>query len=210
MSADKALGSFIESAPPGEVQREHPTRALRSHHTDSAQLADVTKAIKSILENDNVEAKLAPAFQQYNEEQFTTTKLPGGATEVLVSEHNSLGDGRYYDVETQSSFDFDHATGKASAVQSFVLESQHEDLVYVPVRSTTSEHCSTDFHTERASSNPSARTPQNTTPNPRTASFPPPTTPLSPSSPSQTNTRPQTTGTAAGAPRISITRHPRR
>jgi capping protein alpha len=68
---------------------------------------------------------------QYNEEQFTTTKLPGGSTEVLVSEYNSLGDNRYYDVETQSSFDFDHATGKANAVQSFVLESQHEDLVYV-------------------------------------------------------------------------------
>jgi capping protein alpha len=50
---------------------------------------------------------------------------------VLVSEYNSLGDNRYYDVETQSSFDFDHATGKANAVQSFVLESQHEDLVYV-------------------------------------------------------------------------------
>jgi hypothetical protein len=61
--------------------------------------------------------------------------MPGGATEVLVSAYNSLGDGRYYDVETQSSFDFDHATGKASAVQSFVLESQQEDLVYVSSRS---------------------------------------------------------------------------
>ncbi|KAL5118613.1 hypothetical protein ACEQ8H_003464 [Pleosporales sp. CAS-2024a] len=110
MSADKALGSFIQSAPPGE-------------------LADVTKAIKSILEGDNVEAKLAPAYQQYNEEQFTTTKLPGRATEVLVSQYNSLGDGRYYDVETQTAFDFDHATGRASAVQSYVLESQHEDLI---------------------------------------------------------------------------------
>ncbi|KAF1912106.1 F-actin-capping protein subunit alpha [Ampelomyces quisqualis] len=130
MSADKALGSFIESAPPGE-------------------LADVTKAIKSILENDNVDAKLAPAFQQYNEEQFTTTKLPGGATEVLVSKHNSLGDGRYYDVETQSSFDFDHATGKASAVQSFVLESQHEHLVKSLVKSLathTSEHYPKSSH----------------------------------------------------------------
>jgi capping protein alpha len=58
-------------------------------------------------------------------------KLPGGSTEVLVSQYNSLGDGRYYDVETQSSFDFDHATGKASAVQSYVMETQHDDLVYV-------------------------------------------------------------------------------
>ena len=91
----------------------------------------MTKAIKSILGDDSVANELSPAFQKYNEEQFTTTKLPGGATEVLVSEYNALGDGRYYDIDTQSSFDFDHATGKASAVQSHVLESEHEELVYV-------------------------------------------------------------------------------
>lgn len=50
---------------------------------------------------------------------------------MLISEYNSLGGGRYYDVDTQSSFDFDHATGKASAVQSHVQETRHQDLVYV-------------------------------------------------------------------------------
>ncbi|RMZ68731.1 F-actin-capping subunit alpha [Pyrenophora seminiperda CCB06] len=110
MSRTAPLSSFITSAPPGE-------------------LADVTKAIKSILGDDSVANELSPAFQKYNEEQFTTTKLPGGATEVLVSEYNALGDGRYYDIDTQSSFDFDHATGKASAVQSYVLESEQGELV---------------------------------------------------------------------------------
>lgn len=128
MSSTAALASFVQGAPPGEVCLKTP-HELAEHRIDNTQLADVTKAIKSIVGNENVHEELTPAFQQYNEEQFTTTKLPGGATEVLVSEHNSLGDGRYYDVETQSSFDFDHATGKASAVQSYVLESQHEDLV---------------------------------------------------------------------------------
>lgn len=98
-------------------------------NANATQLADVTKAIKSILGDGNVESELAPAYEKYNEEQFTTTKLPGGSTEILVSPYNSLGDGRYYDVETQSSFDFDHSTQKASAVQSYVVESQHEDLV---------------------------------------------------------------------------------
>jgi capping protein alpha len=106
------------------------TRAPPPYHdANTAQLADVTKAIKSILGDDNVETDLGPAYEKYNEAQFTTTKLPGGSTEILVSPYNSLGDGRYYDVETQSSFDFDHATQKASAVQSYVVESQHEDLV---------------------------------------------------------------------------------
>jgi hypothetical protein len=48
-----------------------------------------------------------------------------------VSPYNSLGDGRYYDVESQSSYQFDHETGKASDVRSYVLESEHEELVYV-------------------------------------------------------------------------------
>jgi capping protein alpha len=78
-----------------------------------------------------VSSDLAPAFEKYHESQFSTVKLPGGSSEVLVSEHNRLGDGRYYDVESSSSFAFDHTTQKASGVQSYVLESNHEDLVYV-------------------------------------------------------------------------------
>lgn len=124
MSRNAAFASFVDSAPPGE-------------------LADVTKAIAQILGDNSVQKELSPACQKYNEEQFVTTKLPGGSTEVLVSEYNALGDGRYYDVETQSSFDFDHATGKASAIQSYVMESKHEDLVKGLVKSLgthTSEH----------------------------------------------------------------------
>lgn len=74
---------------------------------------------------------LGPAFKKYNEEQFITVKLPGSSEAVIVSAHNSLGDGRYYDVENSSSFEFDHVTSKASDVQSYSLESKNLDLVYV-------------------------------------------------------------------------------
>ena len=37
-------------------------------------------------------------------------KLPGSSQPVIVSSHNSVGDGRYFDVESSSSFLFDHAT----------------------------------------------------------------------------------------------------
>lgn len=77
----------------------------------------------------NIVKDLGPAFQKYNEEQFTTVKLPGSSELVIVSSHNSLGDGRYYDVENSSSFEFDHATQKASGVQSYSLNSKHSDLV---------------------------------------------------------------------------------
>ncbi|QPG94443.1 F-actin-capping protein subunit alpha [Epichloe festucae Fl1] len=58
----------------------------------------------------NVVSALTPAFERYNEEQLATVKLPGSSQPVLVSTHNSLGDGRYYDVESSSSFAFDHST----------------------------------------------------------------------------------------------------
>lgn len=71
---------------------------------------------------------LGPAFQKYNEEQFATVKLPGSSQQVIISSHSSLGDGRYYHVESSSSFAFDHATQKATAVQSYVLEGALADL----------------------------------------------------------------------------------
>jgi hypothetical protein len=50
--------------------------------------------------------------------------------QVLVSKYNSLGDNRYYDVASASSFAFDHQTQKASAVQSYTPDSQHDDSMY--------------------------------------------------------------------------------
>ncbi|KAL1388678.1 F-actin capping protein alpha subunit-domain-containing protein [Phyllosticta capitalensis] len=108
-SHTEALSSFIESAPPGE-------------------LSNVTAAIKSITGSGDV-SSLGPAYQKYNEEQFTTVKLPGASDPVIVSSFNSLGDSRYYDPSSQTSFAFDHVTQKASDAQSHVLESPHADLV---------------------------------------------------------------------------------
>ena len=58
----------------------------------------------------NLVSQLGPSLKKYNEEQFVTVKLPGSSQPVLVSSHCSLGDGRYFDVESSSSFAFDHAT----------------------------------------------------------------------------------------------------
>ncbi|KAH8816140.1 F-actin-capping protein-like protein subunit alpha-2 [Xylogone sp. PMI_703] len=107
----ETVSAFVEGAPPGE-------------------LADVIADIKALtIETPEIVSQLGPAFEKYNEEQFATVKLPGGSQYVIVSSYNSLGDGRYYDVESSSSFEFDHATQKASAAQSYVLESGHSDLV---------------------------------------------------------------------------------
>ncbi|MBE3050367.1 hypothetical protein IMZ48_49305 [Candidatus Bathyarchaeota archaeon] len=76
---------------------------MRARESLTVGLAD----IKS-LATPQVVSSLGPAFQRYNEEQFATVKLPGSSQEVIISSHNSLGDGRYYDVESSSSFQFDH------------------------------------------------------------------------------------------------------
>lgn len=105
------VSAFVEGAPPGE-------------------LADVIADIKALtIEEPHLVSQLGSAFEKYNEEQFATVKLPGSSQRVIVSSHNSLGDGRYYDVESSSSFAFDHTTQKASGVQNHVLESKQSDLV---------------------------------------------------------------------------------
>ncbi|UNI22587.1 F-actin-capping protein subunit alpha [Purpureocillium takamizusanense] len=116
MSQLETISAFVEGAPPGE-------------------LADVVADIKSLTDSPNIVAELGPAFEKYNEEQLTTVKLPGSSQTVLISSHNSLGDSRYYDVESSSSFEFDHVTQKASDVQSHVIEGSQADLVKSTLKS---------------------------------------------------------------------------
>ncbi|MCJ1448978.1 MAG: F-actin-capping protein subunit alpha [Stictis urceolatum] len=105
------VSKFIQGTPPGGV-------------------ASVVRQIKLLTPDEpDLLQSAEPAFQKYNEEQLTAVKLPGASQSVLVTPYNSLGDGRYYDVESSSSFEFDHTTQKASNVQSYTLDSQHTDLI---------------------------------------------------------------------------------
>ncbi|KAI1380403.1 subunits of heterodimeric actin filament capping protein Capz [Hypoxylon crocopeplum] len=118
-SSLETIESFVEGAPPGE-------------------LADVINDIKALtIHEPQLVTKLGPAFEKYNEEQFVTVKLPGSSQQVIISSHSSLGDGRYFDVETSSSFAFDHATQKASNVSSYVLEGPQADLVKSTLKSVS-------------------------------------------------------------------------
>ncbi|WPH01054.1 Hypothetical protein R9X50_00388900 [Acrodontium crateriforme] len=107
-SKQATIASFVEAAPPGE-------------------LSNVVADIKALASSEA--QSLEPAFKKYNEEQYTTVKLPGSAEAVLVSEYNSLGNGRYFDAVSQTSFEIDHASQKASGAQQHPLESSHADLV---------------------------------------------------------------------------------
>ncbi|MCJ1329076.1 F-actin-capping protein subunit alpha [Thelotrema lepadinum] len=106
-----AVAEFIKGTPPGELE------------IVIADIEWITHEEKYLLED----AK--PALVSYNEEQLTTVKLPGGSQKVLVTSYNSLGGGRYYDIESSSSFEYDHSNQKASSVKSYSLDSQHIDLI---------------------------------------------------------------------------------
>ncbi|KAK9559975.1 F-actin-capping protein subunit alpha [Aspergillus fumigatus] len=110
-STVELASSFIEGAPPGE-------------------LSDVVADIKALTsDGSDIIPSLAPAFERYNEKQLTTVKLPGASPEVIVSEFNKIEGNRYFDVESQTSFEVDHVTQQASGAQSYVLESQNADLI---------------------------------------------------------------------------------
>ncbi|CAO1597256.1 F-actin-capping protein subunit alpha [Xanthoria calcicola] len=106
-----AVSAFIEGAPPGE-------------------LAEVIADIQKLTVNEpKLLGSVTPAFQKYNEDQLSTVKLHGSGQNVLISPYNALGDGKYYDVETQKSFAFDHQNQKASDVQPYTHDSEYSDLI---------------------------------------------------------------------------------
>ncbi|KAK4549378.1 hypothetical protein LTR36_006375 [Oleoguttula mirabilis] len=107
-SKQSTVASFVEAAPPGEL---------------SNVVADIKALAPSEVQS------LEPAFKKYNEEQYTTVKLPGSSETVLVSAYNSLGNGRYFDSASQTSFEVDHASQKASSPQQHPTDSQHADLI---------------------------------------------------------------------------------
>ncbi|KAI9847457.1 MAG: F-actin-capping protein subunit alpha [Sclerophora amabilis] len=104
------LSSFVGGAPPGELE-------------------DVVADIKALTTDEpNLLSSLNSALEKYNEEQLCTVELPGGNQQAIISSHSAVGN-RYYDVASQRSFVVDHATQKASAVESFVPQTNNIDLL---------------------------------------------------------------------------------
>ncbi|KAI5814138.1 F-actin-capping protein subunit alpha [Pyronema omphalodes] len=128
MSTDaiETVSGFILDAPPGELK-------------------DVLSDVKALIgDDDEIVQELIPAVAQYNKEQLVVVKLPGSSVLVPVSDANELDDGRFFDVESSSSFTFDHLNQKASNVQSWTLESQNADLIKSLVK-VTSAHVSEHY-----------------------------------------------------------------
>ena len=66
-STSEIASSFIEGAPPGEL----------------SNVVDDLKTLTS-QQDPSLISKLKPAFQNYNEEQYTTVRLPGSSQDASL------------------------------------------------------------------------------------------------------------------------------
>jgi hypothetical protein len=129
---ERGPGNGIHANGPSSASRCHRRHACHTPFHSPTQehlLTDLRADIKSLtISSPSLITELGPAFQKYNEEQFATVKLPGSSQPVIISSHSSLGGNQYYDIESSTSFTFDHTTQKASAVESYVSEGAQSDL----------------------------------------------------------------------------------
>ncbi|KAK9449063.1 F-actin-capping protein subunit alpha [Limtongia smithiae] len=118
----KAASTFLSDAPPGEVK-------------------DVFDDISAIVDGDDaVLAGLDAAFEKYNIAQFVTVTLPSVDKHIVLSEYNSLGDGKFFDSEVEKEFTVNHKTLKTSAIGDYAGSSGSVSKVTADVKHYVSEH----------------------------------------------------------------------
>lgn len=121
--------------------------------------------------------------------------------EVIVSEHNALGDNRYFDTASQTSFQVDHTTQvRRTTCSSFRVASQADRYIRLPQEPNNIPSNPPTQTLSAPSRSPSPKPPPSTSPHRPSASTPLPTTATSLSCSSQTSTLLRTSGTAAGGP----------